>query len=605
MDVGNIISTVELCAKLIAFIVETCDNYKAANEEVSDRIAIVENCWTRTRIQVDFIQPLGPVLDAEHRRVLDNALSILATKLSSANTSLEGVLVAKKKNGDDVRPGFFAFSRGVRRGKYAFVKDALDGVIRDLEEWQRRFDPSWYLIMCIASPVVDTQLRKAMGQNQPPSQQFLATPGASLRPVSPIPTPGQQFSNRPGSSSRPVSPVPPPSPFGSGSQSPGPQPHQPRPNYALTTRLQQTSPLSLANDIRTAIRPDGRHHSIFLPSTPFDFTPIPYSKAKAARRRGSSDRWFIVDSIRCKSGNTDVMTNDVRDLAQRLSRADPMTFGLLSCKGAMRRTDPRQPSRILSFDLFFRIPDGMEVPQSLRQVLILYPGDRGAALSVTRRVRIAQELAKSISYVHTFKFVHKSISPESILFLEDLESSRSATFLVGFDRFRSADGATSLQGDSSWYENIYRHPSRQGENPEDMYRMQHDIYSLGVCLLEIGLWESFVDYPSDAPSPSGPILDLAAKLAQSGGAARRRNNSSAAMGFEAKEFMEQLAKDRLPQAMGERYSRVVLSCLTCLDEDNEDFGGDAAQQAAADPDGIHLGVRYYEVILERLNELVI
>ena len=27
--------------------------------------------------------------------------------------------------------------------------------------------------------------------------------------------------------------------------------------------------------------------------------------------------------------------------------------------------------------------------------------------------------------------------------------------------------------------------------------MQHDIYSLGVCLLEIGLWESFVEYSQE------------------------------------------------------------------------------------------------------------
>ena len=32
--------------------------------------------------------------------------------------------------------------------------------------------------------------------------------------------------------------------------------------------------------------------------------------------------------------------------------------------------------------------------------------------------------------------------------------------------------------------------------------MQHDVYSLGVCLLEIGLWRSFVAYSSDsAPVP--------------------------------------------------------------------------------------------------------
>ena len=30
---------------------------------------------------------------------------------------------------------------------------------------------------------------------------------------------------------------------------------------------------------------------------------------------------------------------------------------------------------------------------------------------------------------------------------------------------------------------------------KDQYRMYHDIYSLGVVLLEVGLWSSFVEYP--------------------------------------------------------------------------------------------------------------
>lgn len=33
-----------------------------------------------------------------------------------------------------------------------------------------------------------------------------------------------------------------------------------------------------------------------------------------------------------------------------------------------------------------------------------------------------------------------------------------------------------------------------GEFPAEAYKMQHDIYSLGVCLLEIGLWEPLVKY---------------------------------------------------------------------------------------------------------------
>ncbi|CAG8970828.1 hypothetical protein HYALB_00001616 [Hymenoscyphus albidus] len=52
-------------------------------------------------------------------------------------------------------------------------------------------------------------------------------------------------------------------------------------------------------------------------------------------------------------------------------------------------------------------------------------------------------------------------------------------------------------GDETIERNLYRHPSRQGAIPADEFIMQHDIYNLGVCLLEIGLWESFVTYDSN------------------------------------------------------------------------------------------------------------
>jgi hypothetical protein len=59
-----------------------------------------------------------------------------------------------------------------------------------------------------------------------------------------------------------------------------------------------------------------------------------------------------------------------------------------------------------------------------------------------------------------------------------------------------------------WDRNVYRHPLRQGHDLTEKYRMQHDIYSLNVCLLEIGLWESFVEYvPEDGgPTRSSPSL---------------------------------------------------------------------------------------------------
>ena len=54
-----------------------------------------------------------------------------------------------------------------------------------------------------------------------------------------------------------------------------------------------------------------------------------------------------------------------------------------------------------------------------------------------------------------------------------------------------------------------------------------------------------------------------------------------------------LARERLPEKMGSKYSRVVETCLTCLDEGNEDFGDESEFQ---DGDGILVAVRYIEKV---------
>ncbi|KAF9776465.1 hypothetical protein IL306_005344, partial [Fusarium sp. DS 682] len=174
----------------IKFIVQTCENYRAADAEVAERIAIVDNVWIRTHTQFKFIElldpVLDPVLDAEHCHVLKNIIQILATKLFSAARKLESVLLPKQENGagGELRQGWFRFYKVVRRGKYAFIKDSLDEIIQDMEEWQRRFDPSWFLIMRIADPIIDQKLKQA-------SQGPPASPLPTQRPALSLP-PGQQ-----------------------------------------------------------------------------------------------------------------------------------------------------------------------------------------------------------------------------------------------------------------------------------------------------------------------------------------------------------------------------------------------------------------------------
>jgi hypothetical protein len=131
--------------------------------------------------------------------------------------------------------------------------------------------------------------------------------------------------------------------------------------------------------------------------------------------------------------------------------------------------------------------------------------------------------------------------------------------------------------------------------------MQHDIYSLGVVLLEIGLWTSFVLYGPEEESSSPVPNDILepANLAQPG--------NSLGSASQNKLKLENLAAEELPARLGRRYTDIVLLCLRCLDpgsgadQDGQGFGVDAADWT--DEDGVMIGVRYIENVLEKMQEI--
>lgn len=61
-----------------------------------------------------------------------------------------------------------------------------------------------------------------------------------------------------------------------------------------------------------------------------------------------------------------------------------------------------------------------------------------------------------------------------------------------------------------------------------------------------------------------------------------------------------LARSRLPLALGDRFADVVITCLTCLDEDNLDF---SSVEDMHDEDGIIIGTKFIEKVLFKLNEI--
>ncbi|KAH8650030.1 hypothetical protein BX600DRAFT_517248 [Xylariales sp. PMI_506] len=658
MDPAAIVSNLQMCYKVGSTVVDICKTWKNASKEVEVYVLAVESCWARTEMQVDILKPIARSIDANHRRILSDQLVELADRLTKAIKDLDSVVQresdASASKSEARRHSSFVMAFGLasrarikaRRAAWVWKKDAIDTVVRDLLDWHAQFDPLWLLIVRNPNPVIKDALERGRANEQ----AIRPAGSASTFAHSPLTLAANlhqalmetQADNRPSRRQHHRQPQ---------------NQHQSQQKIAdlrqgvQTIQLQQQQQYHAEpNQLPSPTLKQRR--SMFRDPVPMEIIDIPYSDAQLAQRPGDPS-WVILDTIECKPGvDVKVLADDVRALATKLACSDPLAFGLLNCKGVVRVPQPRlgtargtispvqshsftriQPD-IAAFQLVFRSPDSMEVLRSLRDLLL---NTDKANMSLSRRLSISRELAKAVSYVHTFAFVHKNIRPESVLYSEEathtsnyenqpfpedndgyhgydsvtepLQPARSHAFLVGFDAFRAADGVTMMTGDVNWDRSVYRHPLRQGTMPADQYRMHHDVYSLGVCMLEVGLWESFIEYD---PPPAGggramprfgrsyanfqAWLDAQPVQRQRPGSMSQAVTTSVA--FRLKDYLVELARTRLPSCMGERYTNVVLACLTCLDEDVLDGNDDYE-------DDIQVAVRFNETIMRNLNEICI
>ena len=346
------------------------------------------------------------------------------------------------------------------------------------------------------------------------------------------------------------------------------------------------APMSSAQSLRSALDPSlANARPIFLPESGFEslqLHDIPLCSARIGQREDPTKSLILERFEPCPEINTRQFEKDIRDLARKLAHSSAIEYGLLNCKGVVKHIKQNaNRAELNAFTFIFRVPHGFSQPRSLRSCL----QDMKGTNSLSDRFRLANELARSVNYVHTFGFVHKNIRPETVLLLSHGESAMGSVFLIGFDSFRMVDGRTLYKGNSTWERCLYQHPSRMGSTLTECYVMQHDIYSLGVCLLELGLWDSLIVYDDKQSSlpNDGPAVSAA---------------RSPTLGIDLpplyfKDRLLSLARQELRSRMGTRYSEIVVTCLTCLDPENMDFGDESEFQ---DEDGILVGVRYIEKV---------
>ncbi|KAI1273133.1 hypothetical protein F5Y07DRAFT_274103 [Xylaria sp. FL0933] len=516
-----VLGLVEGSIKLVHKIKETCETYRSADEEINEKFVLVESLWVKVETQLGFLTKISSHLTDDLVQSQLDLLQRLRGKLAQAASRLE--VVSPSGVGDRGRATDI-----LRKWKFALVKGSLNELMAELEAWQQRFDPSWYLMILVSGKVLDDELVNSTRGGLPQASRA----ESPLRRMLAI-----------------------------------------RSSLNPDTATQRTSHVTLD--------PDGLKGS--------QETVVSFTTARRVVRAGAKNS-LIVERVSCPSGMAAQVKIDVTNLAKKLQNVDPDNFGLLRCKGIIKQHDSAK--RLSAIEVVYYTPSNCQPPETLRYHLL-----EQKPVSLSKIMQIAKQLVRSVHYVHTCGFVHKNIRPENVLiFPEGNNVSLGSSFLIGFTDFRNTNFQTNLYGDAAWHRNLYRHPQRQGVSVFERYVMQHDIYSLGVCLLEIGLWKSFVWYPAhDCNIAPVPGIALGFNCSD-----KDFTTSQLTSQQQLKEKLVALAEKELPPRVGNTYTKLVIDCLMCLDPENGIFD---AEEGLTDEDGITIGVKFAEHILSSMIEI--
>ena len=163
----------------------------------------------------------------------------------------------------------------------------------------------------------------------------------------------------------------------------------------------------------------------------------------------------------------------------------PTDFLTLNCLGYF--SEPLQHRFGLKFELPPRHESSPE-PISLWRAL---KSGKKYRLPLQQRLSLAKQLSKALLYWHMAGWHHQEISSRNIQFFStptSPEPNFTTPYLCGFD-FSRESGKISTTRDAKDMEfSVYRHPKRQFDTTS-AHKLRHDIYSFGVVLLDLGLWD--------------------------------------------------------------------------------------------------------------------
>ncbi|KAF6818077.1 hypothetical protein CPLU01_13398 [Colletotrichum plurivorum] len=265
----------------------------------------------------------------------------------------------------------------------------------------------------------------------------------------------------------------------------------------------------------------------------------------------------------------------------QLLREDAYTaqFRALKCLGYYVQEVSATENRL---GLVFENPP--RVDSSVLPITLLDLLQRRSVPSLSARLKLIKILVDCVERLHAVNWLHKGLRSQNILFFCDVDSEPdyAQPFLSGFDYSRpeSADFMSEVPPHIG-AEDLYRHPAVQGGPRDDTYgfgfKKHHDIYSLGIIILEIIYWK-----------PIEVVLRFGEEdIGRSSETARVKE---ILLGGTFDEDNRRL--------MGDAVGDVVRSCLTGPDPSRVPvFGADASKS------GTKLQEWFFDAVVKRLREL--
>jgi hypothetical protein len=138
-------------------LVDKCKAYRQADQQMRELTLVVEDHWLKIEDQMNCLREIWGTLEGHLRVHYHTVFLVLKAKLQQSVD-----LIARIGGHSDGEASLIELlqSKGkLSRSKFAWSgKECLERAVRELDEWHRMFDPSWFLMKRISNKLIDCQL---------------------------------------------------------------------------------------------------------------------------------------------------------------------------------------------------------------------------------------------------------------------------------------------------------------------------------------------------------------------------------------------------------------------------------------------------------------